>query len=73
LITVFRSADISRSVGIVGIRIGGGIEFAIGEKMNVRLDYTQTEYNANTIDYGIGVDSFDTTERLFRIGLTHQF
>ncbi|WP_375568919.1 outer membrane beta-barrel protein [Seohaeicola saemankumensis] len=69
----FRSADISQSVGIDGIRIGGGIEFAVGEKMNVRLDYTQTEYDANTIDYGIGVDSFDTTERLFRIGVTRQF
>nr|WP_253196017.1 outer membrane beta-barrel protein [Roseovarius sp. PS-C2] len=56
-----------------GVRIGGGIEFPIGEKTTARLDYTQTEYDANSVFYGQGTDSFDTTERLFRIGLTRQF
>ena len=69
----FRGAAVSQSESLDGVRIGGGIEFAVGEKTNLRLDYTQTEYDANTVNYGAGVDSFDTTERLFRIGLTRQF
>jgi hypothetical protein len=69
----FRSAAVSQSSTLDGVRVGGGIEFAIGEKMNVRLDYTQTNYDSNTVNYGLGVDNFDTTERLFRVGLTRQF
>lgn len=69
----FRDVAISQSMSLDGVRIGGGIEFAIGEKMNVRLDYTQTNYDSNTVDYWLGTDSFDTTERLFRVGLTRQF
>jgi opacity protein-like surface antigen len=69
----FRGAEVSQSTSLDGVRIGGGIEFAVSEKMNVRLDYTQTEYDANAVNYGLGEDGFDTTERLFRIGLTRQF
>ncbi|WP_172982766.1 outer membrane beta-barrel protein [Roseovarius bejariae] len=56
-----------------GIRIGAGIEFPVGKKTTARFDYTQTEYDANAVFYGQGTDRFDTSERLFHIGLTRQF
>ena len=69
----FRSAAVSQSTTLDGVRMGGGVEFAIGENTNVRLDYTHTTYDSNAVDYGLGVDNFDTKERLFRVGLTRQF
>ncbi len=56
-----------------GIRFGAGIEFAIGEKTHARLDFTQTDYDPSSITYGSSTDSFDTSERVFRIGLTRKF
>ena len=64
---------VDQSKTLDGVRLGGGIEFAISDKMHARLDYTQTEYDSNSIDYNLGVDQFDTTERLFRVGLTRKF
>ena len=56
-----------------GVRLGAGIEFAIGEKTHARLDFTQTDYDPNSITYGVSTDSFDTSERTFRFGLTRRF
>ncbi|TNF57332.1 MAG: hypothetical protein EP307_14165 [Rhodobacteraceae bacterium] len=56
-----------------GVRFGGGIEFAISDDMHARFEYTQTNYEGNSVNYGTGTDDFDTTERQFRIGLVKQF
>ena len=56
-----------------GIRFGAGIEFAIAQNTHARLDFTQTDYDPNSITYGASTDSFDTSERTFRIGLTRKF
>lgn len=69
----FSGNVVDQSETLDGVRFGGGVEFAINDRMRARLDYTQTEYDSNSIDYNVGVDRFDTTERLFRIGLTRQF
>lgn len=58
---------------LFGVRIGAGVEFALTPNTNIRFDYTQTEYDSHSVDYGGGVDQFDTSERLFRVGVTRQF
>lgn len=56
-----------------GVRVGAGIEFAVDRNTHARLDFTQTNYDPNAITYGVSTDNFDTTERTFRVGLTHRF
>jgi hypothetical protein len=69
----YQSASISRDKSLDGLRIGGGIEFPIGKSMTARFDYTHTNYDSHKVDYGTGVDKFDTEERVFRIGITRHF
>ena len=56
-----------------GIRFGGGVEFAIAEALNLRLDYTQTDYSSYSVATTAGSDKFDNSENLFRVGLSRQF
>jgi len=69
----YLTATVNQDESLNGVRIGGGIEFAVGKNTTARLDYTQTMYDSNSIDYGFGVDDFDTSERVFRIGLVRHF
>jgi len=69
----FGGGIFDRAQTLDGVRFGGGVEVPIDEKTHFRLDYTQTEYSSNEINYRVGVDQFDTTERLFRIGVTRRF
>jgi opacity protein-like surface antigen len=56
-----------------GVRFGGGVEFTLTENTTMRLDYTRTEYESFDVDYGTGVDSFDPSENLFRVGVAYRF
>jgi len=58
---------------LTGVRIGGGVELSVSQRTHLRLDYTHTNYDAHQVDYGVGVDQFDTSENLFRVGLSYQF
>ncbi|MBS9718928.1 outer membrane beta-barrel protein [Pseudohalocynthiibacter aestuariivivens] len=58
---------------LTGVRIGGGVELSVSQQTHLRLDYTHTNYDAHQVDYGVGVDQFDTSENLFRVGLSYQF
>ncbi|SLN31270.1 outer membrane protein A [Roseovarius litorisediminis] len=69
----FGGVSVDQDDDLDGVRFGGGVEFAVGDKANVRFDYTQTEYDSHSVNYVAGVDQFDTTERLFRVGLTRKF
>lgn len=69
----FGGGIFDRTQTLDGVRVGGGIEVPINDKTHFRLDYTQTEYDGHAINYGVGIDRFDTTERLFRIGVTRRF
>lgn len=37
-----------------GIRIGAGVEFAIDRGMNIRFDYSHTDYDSHAVNYGGG-------------------
>jgi opacity protein-like surface antigen len=69
----YLTAAVNQDETLNGVRIGGGIEFPVGKNTTARLDYTQTMYDSNSIDYRFGVDDFDTSERVFRIGLIQHF
>lgn len=69
----YGSAVVDRNETLGGVRIGAGVEFAVGEKSTVRLEYTQTDYDASSVDYGSGVDQFDTSERMFSVGFSRRF
>lgn len=69
----FSGVSVDQDDDLDGVRFGGGVEFAVGKKTNIRFDYTQTEYDSHSINYVAGVDKFDTSERLFRVGLTRAF
>ncbi|WP_161958677.1 outer membrane beta-barrel protein [Ferruginivarius sediminum] len=56
-----------------GIRFGGGVEVPASERLFVRLDYTFTDYDSYSIDYGPGSDRFDNDESLIRVGVGYRF
>jgi len=58
---------------LLGWRVGGGVEVAASEDLFVRFDYTYTGYDDYNVDYISGVDSFDHSESLFRVGLGYRF
>ena len=70
---VGNAVSVDRADSELGFRAGGGIEFAISDKTRMRLDYTRTDYGSYKLDYGSGIDSFDNSENLFRIGITYSF
>jgi opacity protein-like surface antigen len=69
----FNGIAVDQNDTLGGLRIGGGVEFALRDNLNARLEYTHTEYDRHSVNFGTGVDNFDTSERLFRVGLTYQF
>jgi opacity protein-like surface antigen len=64
---------VSETVSQPGVRFGGGIEFTLTGSTTMRLDYTRTEYDSFDVDTGGGVDSFDPSENLFRVGVAYRF
>lgn len=51
-----------------GLRYGGGLEVPIDDTFAVRFDYTFTDYGTLSLRTSPGVETYDTTESLFRLG-----
>ena len=64
---------VSQTDTLTGVRFGGGVEFAVSDNLRMRLDYTRTVYEDFEVDYLTGVDGFDPSENLFRVGLSYAF
>jgi len=69
----FDGNDVDRTTSELGLRVGAGVEFAVSDRLRMRLDYTRTDYGSYSVDYGAGVDSFANTENLFRVGISYAF
>lgn len=69
----YRGESVDQDDTLHGVRLGAGVEFELRDNFHVRFDYTQTDYDSHKVDYGRGVDDFDTSENLFQVGLTYQF
>lgn len=67
------SSNFSQSTNLDGVRLGAGVEFAVNNRTHANLEFVQTDYGSNSIDYDTGVDQFNTTERLFRVLVTRRF
>jgi opacity protein-like surface antigen len=64
---------VDQSDTLSGIRIGAGVEFAMSPRTRLRMEYTYTDYGSHQVDYGSGIDRFDTSENLFQVGLVYRF
>ncbi|AXI43286.1 outer membrane beta-barrel protein [Sulfitobacter sp. SK011] len=69
----YAGTTVRQSDTLSGLRIGAGVEFALSEKVNLRMDYTYTDYGSHQVNYGSGIDSFDTSENHFQVGLAYRF
>lgn len=67
--------SVSRSEGELGWRIGAGLETPLNDKLTLRVDYSYTDYEDYDVAYGDagGVDTFDNSESLFRVGVAWRF
>jgi len=52
-----------------GTRLGLGAEIPLNKRSFARLDYSYTEYDDYSVDYVTGVDSFDNSEAVVRLGV----
>ncbi len=57
----------------LGLRLGGGIETPITNRIFLRLDYTHTDYSSYDVTVPSGTDSFSNTDNLVRVGLIYRF
>ena len=59
---------------LTGVSVGGGIEIPASDNAFVRMDYTYTDYGSYRLPQSGGnVDSFDTDESMFRVGIGFRF
>ena len=65
--------SVDQTDGISGIRYGGGVEAAATKNVFVRMDYSYTDYKSYSVNYVTGVDSFNPTETLVRLGIGYRF
>ena len=54
---------------VAGLRVGAGMEIALGEQTRLRLDYAVTDYDRYDVVYSANSDSFDHEESVMTIGL----
>lgn len=52
-----------------GLRVGAGMEVALGDRTSLRLDYAVTDYDRYDVVYSSNSDSFDHAESVMSIGL----
>lgn len=69
----FAGSTTLQSDTLSGLRVGLGVEYAVAPKTHLRVEYNYTDYGTFSVDYGAGVDTFDTSESLFQVGMTYQF
>lgn len=67
------ATDLSQKDTLSGLRYGVGMEVGASDNMFVRMDYSYTDYDEYNVDYGSGVDSFNPTESMMRIGVGYRF
>jgi len=65
--------DVNQKDTLNGIRYGGGMEVAATEKLFVRMDYSYTNYEDYEVNYVTGLDTFDPTETMMRVGVGFRF
>lgn len=51
-----------------GLRYGGGLEVPVDDSLALRFDYTFTDYGTLSLLTPSGLETYDTTESLFRLG-----
>jgi len=56
-----------------GVRYGLGVEMPASKNLFWRFDYSYTDYRAYPLDYAAGLDHFNSSEALFRLGLGWRF
>jgi hypothetical protein len=56
-----------------GVRYGLGVEMPASKNLFWRFDYSYTDYRAYPLDYATGLDHFNNSEALFRLGLGWRF
>lgn len=54
---------------VFGRRYGLGVDVPVSSHVFVRMDYTYTDYNKYSVNYGPASETFDNNEGLFRVGL----
>ena len=52
-----------------GLRVGAGMEVALGSRTHLRLDYALTDYDRYDVVYSTNSDSFDHEESAMTVGL----
>jgi len=67
------SVSIDQDDTQTGYRFGGGIEVPVASSVFLRLDFTRTDYGRYVVDYGNGVDRFETHENLFKLAIGYRF
>lgn len=65
--------SVDQDDALVGLRFGGGIETPLASDFFLRVDYTHTTYDAYNVNYGSGIDTFDTDENIGAIGVGYRF
>ena len=61
------------TIQLNGVRIGGGLEIAVSPKVHLQLDYSHIDYDAHQVNYGTGIDQFDTSSDTFTVALNYRF
>ncbi len=67
---------VSTDLDETALRVGLGMEMPMSERLNVRLDFSHTDYGRQTVfipGAGNGNESFDISETLFRLGTAYRF
>jgi len=61
------------TVNLNGTRIGAGLEIAVSPKTHLQLDYSHFDHGTHQVNYGTGVDQFDTSSDVFTVALNYRF
>jgi len=67
---------VNSDLGKTGLRLGMGMEMPVNEQLNVRLDFSHTDYGRETVFVpgpDNGNERFDMAETLFRLGTAYRF
>jgi len=69
----YLGATINQSDTVDGTLMGLGVEYAVGPRTHLRMEYNYTDYEGYEVDYGTGVDSFESTDSRFQVTLAYKF
>lgn len=68
----FGGSSVDQDNTLNGLRVGGGIETPLTDQLFLRFDYTHTSYDAYSVNYGAGTDTFDNEENVVLVGITYR-